>query len=187
VKISQHSWRDTWQYRHTWKHCKVNTPIWKKKSRPNSEVHFDDGHRVVLADRDTETGTVSGRDLADGSDRAIFVECDVSDPLSVHNLIAETLGAYDRIDGLINNAGIAIKGGALDMSIEDFDRNLAVNLRGAFLVSKAVAKHMVSEIENREDRSRLTERPYAIVNMSSINDTVAIPICWPVLFQMRAR
>ncbi len=135
----------------------------------------EDGHRVVLADRDTDAGTKSARDLADGTDRAMFVECDVSDPLQVHNLVAETLSAYDRIDGLINNAGIALKGGSLDMSVEDFDRNLAVNLRGAFLVSKAVAKHMVGEIEQREDRSRLTERPYAIVNMSSINDTVAIP------------
>ena len=77
----------------------------------------NDGHRVVLADRDTEAGLASGRDLAAETDRAIFVECDVSDPLSVHNLIAETLGAYDRIDGLINNAGIAIQGGALDMSL----------------------------------------------------------------------
>ncbi|WP_427453658.1 SDR family NAD(P)-dependent oxidoreductase [Litorimonas sp. WD9-15] len=136
---------------------------------------ISDGHRVVLADRDTDAGYQAGKDLAAGSDRAIFVECDVADPLSVHNLIAETLGAYDRIDGLINNAGIAVKGGALDMAIEDFDRNLAVNLRGAFLMSKAVAKYMVSEIEERADRSRLTERPYAIVNMSSINDTVAIP------------
>ena len=135
----------------------------------------DDGHRVVLADQDYERGQAAGKDLADGSDRAIFVECDVSEPLSVHNLIAETLSNYDRIDGLINNAGIALKGGALDISIEDFDRNLSVNLRGAFLVSKAVAKYMVREIEEREDRSRLTERPYSIVNMSSINDTVAIP------------
>ena len=140
----------------------------------------DDGHRVVLADRDAEAGLASGRDLAAETDRAIFVECDVSDPLSVHNLIAETLGAYDRIDGLINNAGIAIKGGSLDMSIEDFDLNLSVNLRGAFLVSKAVAQYMVKEIENRTDRSRLTDRPYAIVNMSSINDTVAIPDYLPI-------
>ena len=64
----------------------------------------DDGHRVVLADQDYERGLAAGRDLADGSDRAIFVECDVSEPLSVHNLIAETLSNYDRIDGLINNA-----------------------------------------------------------------------------------
>ncbi|WP_409433135.1 SDR family NAD(P)-dependent oxidoreductase [Litorimonas sp. RW-G-Af-16] len=134
-----------------------------------------DGHRVVLADMDTEAGDKSAADLAAGNDKAIFVECDVSDPLHVHNLIAETLGSFGRIDGLINNAGIALKGGSLDLSIEDFDRVLAVNLRGAFLVSQAVAKYMVKEIDDREDRSRLTDRPYAIVNMSSINEQVAIP------------
>ncbi|RKQ69625.1 NAD(P)-dependent dehydrogenase (short-subunit alcohol dehydrogenase family) [Litorimonas taeanensis] len=134
-----------------------------------------DGHKVVLADMDTDQGYRAGEELAAGTDKAVFVECDVSNKLEVHNLIAETLGAFGRIDGLVNNAGIAVKGGALDMSVEDFDRNLAVNLRGAFLVSKAVAKYMVKEIEARDDRSRLTDRPYGIVNMSSINDTVAIP------------
>ena len=136
---------------------------------------ISDGHHVVLADMDSKQGKQAGLDLASDTDRAIFVECDVSEPLAVHNLIAATLSAFGRIDGLINNAGIALAGGSLDLSIDDFDRVLAVNLRGAFLVSKAVARYMVKEIESREDRSRLTDRPYAIVNMSSINDTVAIP------------
>ena len=47
---------------------------------------IDDGHRVVLADRDAAAGLAASRDLAADTDRAIFVECDVSDPLSVHNL-----------------------------------------------------------------------------------------------------
>lgn len=136
---------------------------------------LEDGHKVVLADVDSKSGIGAGIDLASETDRAVFVECDVSDPLAVHNLVAETLGVFGNIDGLINNAGIAVKGGALDLSVEDFDHVLSVNLRGSFLVSKAVARYMVKEIESREDRSRLTQRPYAIVNMSSINDTVAIP------------
>jgi len=136
---------------------------------------IDDGHNVVLADMESKLGKQAALDLAEGTERAAFVECDVSEPLEVHNLIADTLGVFGRIDGLINNAGIAVKGGALDLSVEDFDRVLAVNLRGAFLVSKAVTRYMVKEIESRADRSRLTDRPYAIVNMSSINDTVAIP------------
>ncbi|MEP1231064.1 MAG: SDR family oxidoreductase [Litorimonas sp.] len=136
---------------------------------------IEDGHRVVLSDMDSKTGRQSCDDITTDASRAIFVECDVSEPLAVHNLIAETLGAFGRIDGLINNAGIALKGGSLDLSVDNFDRVLAVNLRGAFLVSKAVARYMVGEIESREDRSRLTNRPYAIVNMSSINDSVAIP------------
>lgn len=134
-----------------------------------------DGHQVVITDVDSDAGLKAATDLADESERCVFIECDVSDPLHVHNLIAETLSNFGRIDGLVNNAAVAMKGGALDMSVEDFDRNIAINLRGPFLVSRAVAKYMVEEIENREDRSRLNERPYAIVNMSSINDTVAIP------------
>jgi NAD(P)-dependent dehydrogenase (short-subunit alcohol dehydrogenase family) len=135
----------------------------------------EDGYRVVLADMDLANGQKALAELGVGLDKAIFVECDVSEKLEVHNLVAEALSAFGRIDGLIKNAGIALKGGALDLSESDFDRVLAVNLRGAFLVSKAVAKYMVEEIEDREDRSRLTERPYSIINMSSINDTVAIP------------
>ena len=136
---------------------------------------LEDGHRVVLSDMDIQAGKQALKTLGAVETKAIFVECDVSKKLEVHNLVAETLSAFGRIDGLINNAGIALKGGSLDLSESDFDRVLAVNLRGAFLVSKAVAQYMVEEIEDRDDRSRLTERPYSIVNMSSINDTVALP------------
>lgn len=134
-----------------------------------------DGHKVIIADANEHAGQRALMDLENFKDNVAFLECDVSEKLEVHNLIAETLSRFGRIDVLINNAGIALAGGALDLSEEDFDRVLAVNLRGAFLVSKYVAECMVDEINNREDRSRLTERPYVIINMSSINDTVAIP------------
>jgi len=136
---------------------------------------FEDGSRVVIADSDEAAGANAIQQLGAEPSRAIFVACDVSDKLAVHNLIAETLSSFGRIDILINNAGIALKGGILDLTEEQFDEVLAVNLRGAFLVSKAVVTHMVNEIENRDDRSRLSERPYAIINMSSINDKVALP------------
>lgn len=136
---------------------------------------LEDGYRVVLADIDKARGQKAIKEMGFGDDEALFVECDISKKLEVHNLIAESLSAFGGIDGLINNAGIAVKGGALDLTEDDFDRVIATNLRGSFLVSKAVANYFVSEIESREDRSRLTDRPYSIVNMSSINDTVAIP------------
>lgn len=136
---------------------------------------LEDGYRVVLADIDKDRGQQAIKEMGFGDDEALFVECDISKKLEVHNLIAESLSAFGGIDGLINNAGIAVKGGALDLTEDDFDRVIATNLRGSFLVSKAVANYFVSEIESREDRSRLTDRPYSIVNMSSINDTVAIP------------
>lgn len=135
----------------------------------------EDGYNVVIADASEAAGRRALADLDGYDPRIAFLQCDVSEKLEVHNLIAETLSRFGRIDVLINNAGIAVKGGALDLSEDDFDRVLAVNLRGAFLVSKYAIQYMVDEIENREDRSRLTERPYSIINMSSINDTVALP------------
>ncbi len=136
---------------------------------------LEDGHRVVIADLRESAGKRALSDLGAYEDQVVFLQCDVSEKLQVHNLIAETLSRFGRIDVLVNNAGVALKGGALDLSVDDFDRVLAVNLRGAFLVSKYVSEYMVDEIESREDRSRLTERPYAIINMSSINDQVALP------------
>ncbi len=136
---------------------------------------FEDGYCVVMADQDEMSGMRAAEDIDPAMRRAVYVDCDVADKLAVHNLMATTLNHFGRVDILINNAGIALPGGILDLSPEDFDRVLGVNLRGAFLVSKAVSEFMVEEIENREDRSRLTDRPYAIINMSSINDRVAIP------------
>lgn len=136
---------------------------------------YEDGYRVVIADTADKEGARALSDFVTDPARAIFVHCDIADKLAVHNLIAESLSAFGRIDVLINNAGIALPGGILDLSEDDFDRVLAVNLRGAFLVSRAVIKYMVGEINEREDRSRLTDRPYSIINMSSINEEVAIP------------
>ena len=135
----------------------------------------EDGYNVIIADLSENEGQVAIEALDVFQGQVHFVQCDVSDKLSVHNLIAETLARFESIDVLINNAGIALKGGILDLSEQDFDRVVGVNLRGAFLVSKAVIDYMVTEIDNREDRSRLTDRPYSIINMSSINDQVSLP------------
>jgi NAD(P)-dependent dehydrogenase (short-subunit alcohol dehydrogenase family) len=129
---------------------------------------------VVIADRDEAQVNEAVRGLGDKA-KVIAVHCDVSEALQVHNLIAETLSSFGQIDVLINNAGVAIKGGALELSAENFDRVLAVNLRGAFLLSKAVAMHMVETLENDPDRSGLSQPNFCIINMSSVNAHLAIP------------
>lgn len=136
---------------------------------------YENGDRVVIADHDAEAGQQALERLGASEKQVVFVSCDVSDKLSVHNLIAQALNAFGRIDVLVNNAGIILKGGALDLSVEDFDKVLSVNLRGAFLVSSAVVKHMVQVLNDNDDRSGRNRCEFAIVNISSINATVAIP------------
>lgn len=135
---------------------------------------YEDGDHVVIADSNAIDGNAAVNKLDSGDGNVVFVSCDVSDKLSVYNLIAQTLSTFGRIDVLVNNAGIFIKGGALDLDPDDFDKVMAVNIRGAFLVAQAVAKHMVETLEERDDRSGSTKCPYSIINMSSINAQVAI-------------
>lgn len=125
------------------------------------------GAKVVLADVDEKAGEAAEADLKElGEVR--YVHCDVGDRLSVRNLMAATLDAFDRVDILINNAGIIHSADFLDISEEDFDRVLRVNLKGVFLCSQIVAKHMVEQVAEGGE-------PGSIINMSSVNAELAIP------------
>ncbi|WP_270373699.1 SDR family NAD(P)-dependent oxidoreductase [Marinicauda sp. Alg238-R41] len=135
----------------------------------------EEGVRVVIADVEEDAGEALAKDLDAGKGRALFVDCDVSDKLAVANLMAETRSAFDRVDVLINNAAIVADGDILDLEVADFDRVMGVNLRGAFLVARAVARQIVGQIEDESMRSDECRKRYAIVNMSSINAQVSIP------------
>ncbi len=105
-----------------------------------------DGAKVVIADIDDERGEGAEAELMEIGD-ATYVHCNVAEKLDVRNLIASTLNTYGEIDILVNNAGIATGGDFLDLDEEDFDRVIAVNLKGAFLCSQAVARHLVDRVE----------------------------------------
>ncbi|MCH8488822.1 MAG: SDR family oxidoreductase [Oceanicaulis sp.] len=135
----------------------------------------EEGLRVVIADVDDLAGEVLADELGAGKERAIYVQCDVSDKLAVNNLMAETRSAFGRVDVLVNNAAIIAGGDILDLELEDFDRVMGVNLRGAFLVARAAARQMVEQIEEEQTRADECRRRYAIINMSSVNAVVAIP------------
>jgi NAD(P)-dependent dehydrogenase (short-subunit alcohol dehydrogenase family) len=135
----------------------------------------EDGLRVVIADVDSAAGQDLADELGADKERAHFVHCDVSDRLSVNNLLAETRSAFDRLDVLINNAGIVAKGDILDLSEADFDRVMGVNLKGSFLVAREAAQQMVDQIESDDERADDARKRYAIINMSSVNAVMALP------------
>ncbi|PHS24239.1 MAG: dehydrogenase [Robiginitomaculum sp.] len=134
----------------------------------------DEKCKLVLADIDVEAGREAADDLGAASGKALFVDCNVADPLSVRNLFAETRSAFGRVDVLVNNAGMVRSGNILDLEVEDFDAVLGVNLRGAFLVAREAARQMVAQIAEAEGRASEVRQRYAIINMSSVNAVMAI-------------
>jgi glucose 1-dehydrogenase len=126
-----------------------------------------DGAKVIIADVDDEAGETAADDLK-GIGEATFIHCNVAERLDVRNLIAETLNAYGDIDVLVNNAGVVAGSEFLELEEGDFDRVISINLKGPFLCSQAVARHMVEKVETGGE-------PGCIINMSSINSVVAIP------------
>ena len=76
--------------------------------------------------------------------RAFACKANISDPIQVDAMVEATLDAFGSIDIYVNTAGLSIDGPFLDMAEADWDRVYEVNLKGAFLASQAVARHMVA-------------------------------------------
>jgi glucose 1-dehydrogenase len=87
----------------------------------------------------------------------VLAPADVSDEDAVDSLFAGVVQVFDRLDVLINNAGIKIVHQPHEAAIADYDRVMAVNLRGAFLCAQAAIQHFLD-----------TGRPGAIVTTSSV-------------------
>ena len=90
-----------------------------------------------------------------GGGQAAAVRADVSKSADVKQLVDATVDAFGRVDILVNNAGIMITKSALDATEDDWDRTIDINLKGAYLASKAVAPLMMRQQYGR------------IINMSS--------------------
>src|SRR6266508_1052652 len=74
----------------------------------------------------------------------ILVRADVSKPDDVEAMVQEVIAKFGVLDFLINNAGIQIPADSDKISLEDFDRVLDVNLRGAFVAAKTAIQHFLA-------------------------------------------
>ncbi|MDH3377430.1 MAG: SDR family oxidoreductase [Gammaproteobacteria bacterium] len=128
-----------------------------------AEAFAAEGARVVLADVNAKQGVTAAERLKN----AAFVGCDVGDGEQASRLVAETVNHYGRVDICVNNAGILRTGDVLEISEDDFDEVLRVNLKGSFLLSQAAARQMVEQGAG------------SIINMSSVNAVMTIPNILP--------
>lgn len=103
----------------------------------------DVGAAVVIADINREAGAGVAKELrARGAD-ALFVRTDVADAAEVEGLVTAATGRYGSVEILMHFAGIGIERHALETTREEWDRVIAVNLTGTFLVMRAVGAVMV--------------------------------------------
>jgi glucose 1-dehydrogenase len=117
-----------------------------------------------LAHPDEAKKLVDEIDAAGG--RAIALKGDVSDAKEVETLVATTVEKLGRLDILVNNAGIEQHTPLLEIAEEDWDRTIAVNLKGPFLCTQAAARRM------QKDGG-------SIVNISSIHEDFPFPLSTP--------
>jgi 3-oxoacyl-[acyl-carrier protein] reductase len=105
---------------------------------------LEEGASVLIADRNAEIGKATVARLAEIGP-AVFAEADIGKPADIERLVSTTLRHFDRVDILVQNAGIFPWTMIEDISIEEWDRVLAVNLRGTFLAAQACLKPMKAQ------------------------------------------
>ncbi|WNQ09703.1 glucose 1-dehydrogenase [Paenibacillus aurantius] len=103
-----------------------------------------DGYAVSLVDRDKEAGLEVIRHIRQYGGNAMFMCIDVADEEAVGRWMQLTHEDMGRVDVLINNAGIMANGSMLELPVSEFDRVIAVNLRGTFVCSQQAARIMKS-------------------------------------------
>lgn len=121
--------------------------------------HFadKDAKVIILDNNEAEGRRVSQENKSD------FIKCDISDEGSVDDAFNQIENNYGRIDILINNAGIAHIGKITETNPEDFDRIIKINVRGAYLCTRASINSMIKNNKG------------CILNMASVASNLGIP------------
>lgn len=122
------------------------------------------GYAVSIADPVEDGGREAAALIEKEGGKALFEPVDVASPADVARWIARTVAEIGAPHVLVNNAGISRRKPFLELSVEDFDRVQAVNVRGTFLCAQAAAREMIN--------ARLTG---SIVNIASTRAFMSEP------------
>ena len=119
--------------------------------------YAENGYNVIInyvSDK-TDVEALEKEFKEKGAD-SLILKADVSNPEEVQNVVDKAIEKFGKIDVLVNNAGITRDNLLMRMSEEEFDKVLEINLKGTFLVTKAVTKYMMKK------------RSGSIINLSSV-------------------
>lgn len=132
--------------------------------RASAIAFANEGARVAVADIRVAAAQETARHIGDAEGIAWAVEADVSSADSVQQLVDQTIRTFSRVDVLLNNAAIQVNKSVEDTTVEEWNREIGVNLGGVFLCSKFFLPH-------------LKKTKGCIINMASVNGFFVEPMC----------
>jgi NAD(P)-dependent dehydrogenase (short-subunit alcohol dehydrogenase family) len=103
------------------------------------------GANLVLTSRHLRDVEEAAAELERGGQKVLPIQADVTQAAEVEEAVTRAVATMGKIDILVNNAGINIRKPALELTEGDWDQTLDTNLKGCFLVAKAVGRHMVAQ------------------------------------------
>ena len=117
-----------------------------------AKVFGEEGAKVVVVARSEEEGGrlpgnihLTTQEIQEAGGQAMALRCDVTDEEQVQAMALAVMEAYGRIDVLVNNAGVQVNVGLLELQTRHWDLTMRVNLRGPFLCCKHIAPMMVEQ------------------------------------------
>ncbi len=129
-----------------------------------------EGAKVVVTGRSVDLGEQVVADIKANGGDALFVRCDIGKKSQIDGLIESTVDHYGTMDIVVNNAGVNHSADFFDITEEDWDWVMSVDLKGTFFVSQAAARVMIDQGKGG-----------SIVNVSSVMAQLAladqIPYC----------
>ena len=100
------------------------------------------GFDIIINNNESEKEGIETANEINKISNAIFITCDITNPDQINKMIEKTIDEYGKIDVLVNNAGIAIDKRFENMTFDQWEKVISVNLTGAFNCTKAVINHM---------------------------------------------
>lgn len=110
-----------------------------------AKVYADAGADVALIARDRAGLEETAEAVRAEGRKALIIEADLAEVEATRAAAAKALEAWSCIDILVNSAGVALTAPALELSIEDWERSMAINLRAPLLLSQALAPGMIAQ------------------------------------------
>ncbi len=105
------------------------------------------GARTVIADIDDEWGEAAANDLMAKGFETLYCHTDVRDSVQVNQMVEKAVHRFGRVDILVHGAGAGVHKDVVDISDDEWDLQIDVQLRGAFLLSRAVGRKLIEQGE----------------------------------------